>query len=51
VTTNNTNDDSKLEHMSDTSKPDPLPLLTVKTQKSSLKILVMVKIKFHGKRE
>jgi hypothetical protein len=37
--------------MSDTSKPDQLPLLTVKAQKASVKILVMVKIKFHGKLE
>jgi hypothetical protein len=39
---NNTNADSKLEHVSDTSKPDQLPLLTVKAQKASVKILVIV---------
>jgi hypothetical protein len=42
VTANNTTADSKLEHMSDTSKPDHLPLLTVMAQKASAKILVMV---------
>lgn len=51
MTANNTNADSKLEHMSDTSKRDKWPLLTVKAQKASVKILVMVKIKFHAKLE